>query len=230
VPRHADRLTHQHLPIVGRENVRCEIVRLQVDPRTSLEVPRSHLRFTQRAEQHLRDRGHVGWCQKHHHKGSCTYDSQCAFAHVIEPHADHYRRLAEKAIAENIMNFSQGGAFRQREPRESQPQQLRPRPRTLPPSGGGVRREEDNEQQQQQQQQQGSPQQASQQGSPQQNQQPRPAPTRLSPERAVPISSQLRPAPRQTFGARQELHAKLVRTKADVPAPHREQVSAARSH
>eukprot|EP00755_Sulcionema_specki_P035717 Sspe_Gene.21896::Locus_8248_Transcript_2_5_Confidence_0.273_Length_4297::g.21896::m.21896 len=92
-----------------------EMVRLQVDPRTTLDVPKSHLRLTQRAEAHLRNNGHVGWCQRHHNTGNCGFGASCAFAHVIDKLVDQYRKLAEQACSANQYNNMRRAQFQQQQ-------------------------------------------------------------------------------------------------------------------
>eukprot|EP01059_Diplonema_ambulator_P020407 TRINITY_DN3418_c2_g1_i1.p1 TRINITY_DN3418_c2_g1~~TRINITY_DN3418_c2_g1_i1.p1 ORF type:complete len:1255 (+),score=372.30 TRINITY_DN3418_c2_g1_i1:49-3813(+) len=79
-----------------------EMVKLQVNPRATLEVPRSRLRFTARAEAHLRNHGHVGWCQRHHNTGTCSFGQGCAFAHVTDAWIEYYRHDSEAALQENL--------------------------------------------------------------------------------------------------------------------------------
>ena len=104
---------HHHMhhggPDDGPPSQGTQVIRLQVDPRTTLEVPKHHLRFTQRAEMHLRTNGHVGWCQRHHNTGGCNYGNGCAFAHVIDSMIDHYRQDAEAAVAANHGRFDGPG-------------------------------------------------------------------------------------------------------------------------
>eukprot|EP01062_Namystynia_karyoxenos_P063255 TRINITY_DN5606_c0_g1_i1.p1 TRINITY_DN5606_c0_g1~~TRINITY_DN5606_c0_g1_i1.p1 ORF type:complete len:335 (+),score=74.20 TRINITY_DN5606_c0_g1_i1:73-1005(+) len=100
-PQHAARLRHKHLPLANPNRVNGAIVRLQVDPRTSLEVPADHLRLTARAAEHLQTKGHVGWCRRHHSTGVCSFGEGCSFAHVVDHFYEHYCRVAEQASAQN---------------------------------------------------------------------------------------------------------------------------------
>eukprot|EP01065_Artemidia_motanka_P040688 TRINITY_DN5142_c0_g1_i8.p1 TRINITY_DN5142_c0_g1~~TRINITY_DN5142_c0_g1_i8.p1 ORF type:complete len:336 (+),score=53.94 TRINITY_DN5142_c0_g1_i8:752-1759(+) len=76
-----------------------EVVRLMVEAELTVQVPRSDLVLTSRAEEHLRSHGHLGWCKKQHLKGKCRFGGRCSFAHVTEAKLEEYRQAAEVASA-----------------------------------------------------------------------------------------------------------------------------------
>ena len=100
---HHSHLHHHHHHHHGHHGMggMDETVRLQVDPRTTLDVPKAHLRMTARADAHLRNHGHVGWCQRHHNTGSCSFGQGCAFAHIIDSMVDYYRNEADGEAQNN---------------------------------------------------------------------------------------------------------------------------------